>query len=400
MHRTTMAAVNALCFGVTCVGVGVLYLIEPFWRIRLAWLQEERIGHLACNIDVFARRLQLDGRPPRTSYIFLGGFPASRQLFEMWKRVLTVVDSRFVCRLLYRARALLEKTRFIIDLTVMVDEHREFALAKPNLAFTPAEEEKGRQLLAEMGIGPDDWFVCFHARDPAYIANTKGAAPQPSHRDCSIGNYLAAAEHIAGLGGFAIRMGAVVTEPLPDLGNPRILDYATKFRSDFMDIYLPAKCRFFLGNNSGLFLVTLLFNGKAGTPNWCPLCYVGIGPNHMVAPKLIRDTAQGRILSFHEIKALGLMDTDQAGQDFANAPETYQRLGVELVESDSADVLDMCLDLLDQAEGRPPPEDAAALQRVYARTFFPDHPHSGPHAGPIGPRFTLRHRRLIVEPGH
>ncbi|MCH8149875.1 MAG: hypothetical protein IH987_18155, partial [Planctomycetes bacterium] len=37
------------------------------------------------------------------------------------------------------------------------------------LGFTEKEEERGNKLLAEMGIGPKDRFVCFHTRDPAYL---------------------------------------------------------------------------------------------------------------------------------------------------------------------------------------------------------------------------------------
>ena len=43
--------------------------------------------------------------------------------------------------------------------------------------------------------------------------------------------------------------------------NPKIIDYAnTKFRSDFMDIYLLSKCEFLLGGDSGVHVVPFVFN--------------------------------------------------------------------------------------------------------------------------------------------
>ena len=50
----------------------------------------------------------------------------------------------------------------------------EFNNTKVNLYFSNNEEEKGRSLLADMGIGKEDWFICFHTRDSKYLKkNTK-----------------------------------------------------------------------------------------------------------------------------------------------------------------------------------------------------------------------------------
>ena len=59
-------------------------------------------------------------------------------------------------------------------------------------------------------------------------------------------------------GYFVIRMGAVVNEALTTT-NPMIIDYATKARSDFMDIFLCANCRFFFGCTGGFTAVPRIF---------------------------------------------------------------------------------------------------------------------------------------------
>ena len=48
----------------------LLYLSEPFYRIRLGLLRYQRIGHLALNTDAFLRRQQLNGVPKRTFFLF------------------------------------------------------------------------------------------------------------------------------------------------------------------------------------------------------------------------------------------------------------------------------------------------------------------------------------------
>ena len=91
-----------------------------------------------------------------------------------------------------------------------------------HLSFTRAEESEGQAELLKMGVPSGSPFVCFLARDSAYLTATHSNKDWTHHnyRDCNIENYVAAATELAGRGSFALRMGAVVGKPLAD-GAPR-----------------------------------------------------------------------------------------------------------------------------------------------------------------------------------
>ena len=73
-------------------------------------------------------------------------------------------------------------------------------------------------------------------------------------------NFKLASEFFAEKGFFVLRMGQDVETKFNN-NNPKIIDYAnTKFRSDFMDIYLLSKCEFLLGGDSGVHVVPFVFN--------------------------------------------------------------------------------------------------------------------------------------------
>lgn len=55
-------------------------------------------------------------------------------------------------------------------------------------------------------------------------------------------------------------MGSKVQKKLTNIDNPKIIDYATKYRSDFADIYLSAKCKFFVGCSAGILCVPYIFH--------------------------------------------------------------------------------------------------------------------------------------------
>ena len=387
------------------VALPLLWLLEMLRPVRIGALLEDRIGHLAVNTDLYARSARAAATSPRAKDIFLAWNPANRQLLAMWKRHLAIVESRWLRRAYIACEPLLKRTRFQAGLPMMPNDWHELLFTTPPiLGFSAAEEARGRAELANMRIGPEDWFVCFHARDPAYMGKREGfgkAVYAPSYLDSSIDNHIPAMKWIAERGGFAVRVGASVDHRLPDLG-PRVIDYATRSRSDFMDIYLPAKCRFFFGTNSGLFSVALGFNRPFVLANMCP--YPWVGPEErwiLDIPKLLRRKSDGRILSFPEVRDMGLLecyrdDMDRLRRLFDGA--TYEELGLEWVENDPEDILGLTMDMMDKVEGRAPPDEAVRLQGAFRALYVRG--YNGPLAGGIGPRFALRYAHLIEPHKH
>ena len=73
-----------------------------------------------------------------------------------------------------------------------------------------------------------------------------------------------AAEELARRGYYVFRMGAKVLKPLKS-SNPKVIDYASGMRSDFMDIYLGAKCTFCVTTLSGFDGIPRIFRKPAVT---------------------------------------------------------------------------------------------------------------------------------------
>lgn len=373
-----------------------LYAIEPFRRIRLVLMPTQRLGELSANMDFFVRRQQLRGREPRTEHLFFGWDPCNRQLFRMFQRLpgLRVFDSRWGTRLLSAWQPILKHTRFLDPLHWDYAEYFIFNNTRSALRFTEAEEREGRARLAEMGIGEKDWFICFHARDGAYLRQWRpqynGVWAGNDFKNTRIENYLKAAEYIASLGGFAVRIGAVVESPLPETGNPRIIDYASKYRSDFMDIYLLAKCRFFLATSSGPAAVTIAFDVPCVVTSHYPYSHSSNHGYDIMLPRLVATPDGNRVVGFYDAADKGYyadsLDTRSKTQDMSL---------FQWRESDPDDILDGCKDMIEQLEGRAPPPEARALQAAFADRYLsrlPDYKL----AGKIGPRWALKYRSLIV----
>ncbi len=114
-----------------------------------------------------------------------------------------------------------------------------------------------RERVAEMerellGLPNDAWFVCLHVRESGFHEDTI------SERNANIANYALAIKEITIRGGWVVRMGDPSMTKLPVM--ERVIDYPfTSSKSALMDIYLISKCRVYMGMQSGIFDVAMLF---------------------------------------------------------------------------------------------------------------------------------------------
>ena len=102
---------------------------------------------------------------------------------------------------------------------------------------------KGYKILRRWGLTDKDWFVAIHVREGSH----RDQARLPN---ANIKTYLPMISEIVNRGGHVVRMGSPLMTPLPKMKN--VIDYAHAVeRVDWMDVFLWAKAKFFVGTQSG-----------------------------------------------------------------------------------------------------------------------------------------------------
>ena len=272
--------------------VMVLYLIRPFYLVRWQELHSGRIGHFASETELYFCERDAGINVPSQRYIdlwFLQKYGCNRQLEKMWRRKLIILP-RWILIPLFRVNRLflLRNKQDSIDKNVwetksyedfvaiknyheiglntnnMRDVHNLLEQSQPHLSFTHDEEIKGKEILKKLGVPENSKFVCLIVRDSAYLTEQRKYAynrdnSYHNYRDGNIEKYVLAAEELATRGYYIFRMGTKVLRPLKS-SNPKVIDYATLgIRSDFMDIYLGAKCSFCISTDAGYRYVPVIF---------------------------------------------------------------------------------------------------------------------------------------------
>lgn len=349
----------------------LLVVISPWRKIKIGGLVTERIGHLAVNTDLFLRRRQLGRIPGNIEYVFLAGKPCNRQLLNMWKRYLHVIEDDTLHKLFNKARWLWKRTSFYEPLQAIFNEYPEYQKTEPTLEFTPQEQKHGCKQLQTMGINPDkDWFVCIFARDPAYLNTVypKGNWEYHDYRNADINNFMLASKYITSLGGYVIRIGSHVNKAI-EIRNTKIIDYAKEYRTDFMDIYLISKCRFVMGNTSGICDVAMLFEVPYLGINCIPIGNVPHGKNSLFIPKKIKDRGKGSLVTFSRI----IEETKDGAHEIWTSNWWCER-GYELVENTEDEILRVTEEMVQRLESDFFfSEDDSNLLDKYFQLYSEDH---------------------------
>jgi putative glycosyltransferase (TIGR04372 family) len=365
------------------------------WLPRTRFLRtvSERIGHLAPEPDIFLKELQLGLRPPgRYLWVIRPGKVCNACLLDYWREHFTIYDrglARFLLLPLARQR------RLGLELHAPMIAHKatvahaavqtQWGNRPPILQLHDEQRRRGAAAMAQLGLPPDAWFVCLHNREPGYLPEHKYG---DDYRNADVRTHIPALEEIVRRGGWCVRMGDPAMTPLPPLRN--VIDYAhSPAKSDWLDIYLCAACRFMIACPSGLGYVSAVFGRPVAQANAAPLGMILFyGPQDLSIAKLYVDRATGREWTFPEIFR-------QPAANVAKGPE-FPADRVRFRDNTPEEILEMVTDMFDQLEGRPQSEADCARQQKFLSLMKPgDYSYGSP--GRVAPSFLRRYEHLLDD---
>jgi putative glycosyltransferase (TIGR04372 family) len=207
----------------------------------------------------------------------------------------------------------------------------------PLLQLTESDHARARPLLSRLGLPPGRPYVCVHAREPGYHKE-RGIASQ-SHRNADIMSFVPTMQFLVDNGFTVIRMGDPTMRPLPPMEG--VIDYCHHpARDPWLDVYLIASARFFVGCTSGLVMVAHVFGTPTALSHFVPPCARPYTNRDLFLPRLYWSEPEGRVLSIEEsltpplatmfyydrIRALGIRVIDPSADDIKQlATEMFER---------------------------------------------------------------------------
>jgi len=210
----------------------------------------------------------------------------------------------------------------------------------PFFTLTNEDHERGWNCLRSLGLPKDAWFVTLHVRESGW---RDGHSREEDFRNADIKTYFPAIKTITDAGGWVIRIGDPGMSKLPSM--PQVIDYAhSEVKSDWMDIFLCAQCRFMIGTSSGMCVVASSFGVPLVMTNLLP----AYGVYHFTSRdvyllRLCFSEKEGRYLSFSELIS------PPAGT--ATFQSHYDNRNLRVVENSSEEIKALVEEMLEKQDG-------------------------------------------------
>ena len=362
-----------------------LWLLRRFARlrcVRLGRLRATRIGHFCFENDLYLSSRERDSQGRGALDFFcLDGPVCNETLLTLFRRRMRI--GRWVKRLFTLNQGLADAAAHEAripgrdDVPTPRDVLDVIDNTPPPVAFTEKELALGRRELVALGIPDGAKYVCLHGRDAAYLnqAFPEHDWSHHAYRDFPIQDFLPAVDAFVDLGYYVVRVGHGVHEPL-EHPSPRVIDYALHSRSDFLDVFLPAHCEFFLGNTSGLFYVATLFRRPVLAVNVAPIESLGaFCSNDLVLLKPMHDAAGGAALTLNE--------TIDRGVAAAYTQDVFDAAGVRVGRNQPSEIRDAALEMHARTSGKFQPCPSNEHRQQTVRDRLTDGGVLGPFRAPI-----------------
>ena len=232
-------------------------------------------------------------------------------LFEYFSPYISIVECENVNQSTYLFNNVLEipigaclplshECLFLDFVRNKIEQKKSENSSKSLFSLKSRHRARGEKTLREIGLPKDAWFVTLHVREPTFRGETYSRT-NDMFRSCDIQQYLPACKEITKLGGWVFRVGDKSMKKLPSI--PNVIDYAhSRYKSDWMDIYLAAASRFCIGTASGYFRVSQMFGVPiilTNSTQTIPL--FSLTKNDIFLPRVISEVSSGIPLSFSDV---------------------------------------------------------------------------------------------------
>jgi len=204
------------------------------------------------------------------------------------------------------------------------------------------------------------------------------------HRNSDINTFSDAIELILGQGGIVVRMGSIVTQELT-YKHPRVIDYPhSGIRSDFLDVFLAAHCRFFLGTTSGICDLSVVFDVPNLRVNFTPPGGAPWGKESLFIPKRVHSKFTGKYVSFDKLINQFSVNSPNLWDGFYQ----YKTFGYRYEDNSKDEIAAVTKEMLLRLNGEYIETEEVRFLRQQYRALFPQDHWSYENLTPIGAEFS------------
>jgi putative glycosyltransferase (TIGR04372 family) len=342
-----------------------IILLKPLKKIYLAPIQTSRIGHFVLDTEIMLARIHIDQLSSRKKFLVIWipeSLISNHYVYTIWKQIIHIAPYNLFTSATLLAAIYLEKLtkikltyRFIGWDGYLPYEH--LLLNKEAIFHVPKnDEQECIKTLQLNGIDADKAWVCILARDSEYLNRMQPGLnwDYNSYRNSDIDTYKEAAEYIASKNILVFRMGTHVGQPFVSKKSELIVDYANSdWRSDKLDVFLAAKCLFFISSGTGLDAVAFATRKPVVTVNMAqPLVFIKCYKDQIFILKKFFFRKTNKFLNIEEYYKLGVTNGFTVDNPRHFRTQDFERLGIDVIDNTPTEIKDAAEEMYELLTGK------------------------------------------------
>jgi putative glycosyltransferase (TIGR04372 family) len=337
----------------------IIVLIRPWILIRIDLIPSTNFGYFVLTPALYSCKKKLNIDQPNKRHIDLlcineqGYKNYNKQIEKMWKREFNFFPS-FLLKSIYIINKFMPFYK-IPSLGMNSRHTRKMERDVDNLVenykplnFTSEEEELGKQMLKKFGLNENDKFVCLTVRDSCYqkkkFSSRDTDLSHHNFRNHDINDFVLGAEELTKRGYYVFRMGVAVEKRI-NTNNSKVIDYPfSQYKSDFMDIYLGAKCSFCISTGTGYDEVPYAFGKHIA------FLVLPVGEFRTHSEKFLLLTKHHYLIN--EKRKLSLSEIFSHGLAYTFDSNDFKKKGIELIDYTPEEIKEFILEMTEIFENK------------------------------------------------
>ena len=289
--------------------LGVYSIFRPV-KIFMLRCDRSKISFIVEDLEVALRieahNTKISGTKPALLFAVLDCDSPNRAFTKMYGRVLPFLDddSPFFRGIIRYTLPILRITRCHLP-NKQPDRYEISAKQNTVIFFSETELAIGLSLNNKILKSAEKDFICIGLPERIYYeSKSMNEHPVPDAEYFYSGmpawqNYLPCAQTLIDSGYEVLRMGQIVKDSLPDFEKSKIIDYASKFRTEFGDIWFLANCKFVIsGGGTGFYWISTAFDVPVLITDKYEIINTTHTPRDMFIPVLAWSRSEKKLMPF------------------------------------------------------------------------------------------------------
>jgi len=337
--KNLLLKIKPLFIHLTTLPIAITLRFLGFETLNVNYI---RIGHLCADIDAYLKVKMLfpDGFKPAL-FCNPSDFPNSyfTNLLKDKIKIIKVPlkNSYIFCRTLNSNPISLSDVSCFMEKEPQYIKNLYSITGTLPLFFINSDENNmGQAILASKLNKKIDKWVCIHYRNSSYTANHQKGLESPNDdfgqdfRNTNPNYLVPVVKRLNKLGIHVFLMGHEVDFPMQN--NEFFTNFSkSSWKTDFLDVYLSAKCLFYFGNSSGSAQISRMFGIPTIGSNLSLVhCFNGTSTD-ITAPKKYFNTSLGRYLTLSEVLNSPIRDARNADDYTINDIILHENSPEELI---------------------------------------------------------------------